>query len=115
MRLGQSVLQREGCLACFVDDPIMPAVGTGDGIISKQMKVALVWTALGFQMAWSKCQTGPTVKWIGAHLSVSTLRQEVEVTVANDKRGKLVQLAEHLLTHAAVGRKPLRRCVGLAQ
>ena len=66
-------------------------------------------------MAWSKCQAGHTVNWIGAHISVSTLKQEVDITIANDKRDKLVQLAEHLLTHITVGRKPLRRFVGLAQ
>ena len=115
MRFGQSVLQKDGCLACFVDDPIMPAVGIGDGSISKQMKVALLWTALGFNMAWSKCQTGRTVNWIGAQISVSTLKQEVEITIANDKRDKLAQLADNLLAHVAVGRKPLRRFVGLAQ
>ena len=93
----------------------MPAFGVGDGILTKQFRVALTWTALGFQMACAKCQTGPTVNWLGAKISVSTLRKEVEITIAEDKRDRLVMLAEHLLEHVAVGRKPLRRFVGLAQ
>ena len=56
MRLGQSTLQDEGCLACYVDDPIMSTRGVGDELLIKQFRVALLWTALGFKMAWTKCQ-----------------------------------------------------------
>ena len=116
MRAGQSMMADTGSLSCFVDDPILAAMGSVEEPLRNQFKVALLWTALGFRMAaWSKCQQGTTINWIGAKLVVDSAAKTVQVTIADDKRQKLVLLAEHLLVNPAVGRKPLRRFVGLAQ
>ena len=69
---------------------------------------ALEWHGLNAKLALQS--TGLVQK-----LDVDSLHEEVEFTIADDKRDKLVELAQHSLTHAAVGRRPLRRVVGLAQ
>ena len=70
MRAGQSVVADTGSLSCFVDDPILAAKGLAEEPLKNQLRVALLWTALGFRMAWAKCQQGTTVNWIGAKLVV---------------------------------------------
>ena len=65
MRLGQSVLQHEGCLSCFVDDPLCLFLGNGDAIITKQLRVALVWTALGSKWRGQSARQAPRSTGLG--------------------------------------------------
>ena len=72
MRLTQAVLEKgEGRLHCFVDDPIILAVGRTQRARTWTFVMCLAfWAALGLDVAWRKSQRGRKITWIGFELQL---------------------------------------------
>ena len=50
---------------CYVDDPLAGLHGTTAECRRNAALMVLVWEALGFALAYSKCQLGTEVTWVG--------------------------------------------------
>ena len=86
-------------LQCFVDDPILVVGGQEVQKIRAVARVFLLWSALNFQLAWAKAQSGPEVEWIGAKLKLKYQEGKpyaVEITIDDKKIEKLANGAREL-------------------
>ena len=87
MCLTQSLFRPgEVNLMCYVDDPLAAIMGTEEDRQLFTAIIILVWEALGFQLAYSKGQQGPTVTWIGGTLTVEPegVRAKVKQSIIDD-------------------------------
>ena len=82
-RLTQSLFTSDEMrLMCYVDDPLAALSGTPEQRRLLAATIILVWSVLGFKLAFVKGQLGQTVTWIGG-----TLHSEqwgVKATVKED-------------------------------
>ncbi len=61
-------LSDEVRLMCYVDDPLAALSGTPERRRLLAATIILVWSVLGFDLAFAKGQLGKTVTWIGGTL-----------------------------------------------
>ena len=73
---------------CFVDDPIIPLVGTKTQRNKAAMGVLLWWCSLGLKLVYEKGSYGPEAVWIGTRLSVNSIVNKVEVRLPAKKNQK---------------------------
>ena len=109
MRVAQAVMHsNEAAIACYVDDPLMAVLGpTAKARMRSFCMCTLVWQALGLDIAWHKGCHGDMVPWIGYEVSLSgRANEDVTVRMAENKRKKLQDTFEELLTYK--GMLPLR-------
>ena len=109
--------ESDGAAQCYVDDPILVVSGTSREQQRRLLKWFLLWRALGLDISWRKAQTGDSVQWIGASISllyVDGMAYAVEVQVAPDKVEKFAaKVAALLKSTPRVNREELRAFAGL--
>ena len=112
LRLGQATMRTgEGRSQCYVDDPILIALGRNSHNRSRVFaRVTLLWCALGARLAWKKVSRGCDVEWIGVALAIEwspscTLR----VSLTPDKTSKLFELFEAIIEEGRKGMIPSAR------
>ena len=116
MRLGQAATRDpEGRVQCFVDDPLMIAMGKvrRDRTLVFA-RYTLFWTCLGFQLAWHKTVRGIHVDWIGVSLQLSEDARRMVVCLTADKAQKLLDaFAEIKAAKGMIATARLRQIAGL--
>lgn len=99
MRLAQSVcFGWEGRIQCYVDDPIIIACGTSCRHRTQTfLRSTLLWSCLGFKLAWHKACRGFSLTWIGVSLSLEgDKRRNLRVSLPEDKTCKILQAFEDI-------------------
>jgi hypothetical protein len=79
-RRAQSSLR----IQTYVDDPIFSLRGTKEQRSRAITMVVLLWSGLGFQLAFKKAERGKTVSWIG--IEITTMKTWV---IARIKAGRV--------------------------
>ena len=98
----------------YVDDPWAVVKGT---IVSRSRSIALMilcWRIIGIRLAFGKARRGPQLDWIGANLSVFSLRS-VRATIMSDRLTEVRYLTEYYLSLDVMGVKDLRSYTGKVQ
>lgn len=119
MRISQScALSSEGRVQCYVDDPIIVAVGKSLRERSRIFcRYLLTWCALGFPISWGKTCRGTSVQWIGVSLSlVGDKGKDLQVVLPPDKTQKLVNAFNEIIQqgqHGMVSDRKLQATAGL--
>ena len=106
MRLGQATMtSREGRSQCYVDDPLLIAIGSSSLQRSKVFaRVTLLWCALGASLAWKKVSRGPCVEWIGVLLQLEGPRlSTLRVTLTQEKTTRLFELFTEIIQEGKRG------------
>ena len=107
--LGQAATNnREGRSQCYVDDPILIALGRTHHERSRVFaRVTLLWCALGCSLAWHKCSRGCSVEWIGVNLQLEgALYRDLRVCLTVDKTSKLREMFKEIMTYQDKGMLP---------
>ena len=96
---------------CYVDDPLAAISGTPERRKLIATAIILIWTVLGFQLAFAKGQLGKTVTWIGGTLQCETwgVLATVKESIINDicddlKRFRGLNLIPKKELHSLVGK-----------
>eukprot|EP00438_Fugacium_kawagutii_P001965 Skav210033 [mRNA] locus=scaffold706:75058:76350:+ [translate_table: standard] len=117
MRLGQATCSGSSArMQCYVDDPIIAARGSTYMERSLTfLRVLVLWSALGFKLAWHKAQRGMSVTWIGISLSIEgDSRRDLRVSLPPDKTNKILNAFKEIQTHkGTIPTKTLERLCGL--
>ena len=97
-------------LQTFVDDPLGTLTGSERQRNTYIAMVVLVWSALGFPLAFKKGQRGYEIVWIGATLRVmaSGLEASIKKSILDELRAHVLEI----LKSNAVSRKMLRSSAG---
>lgn len=115
MRLSQStMLSHESRIQCYVDDPIIVAAGNCKR--SRTMiflRFLLVWTVLGFKVAFRKVQRGNSLSWIGVDLILSGKFQDLIVKLSEEKSMKLRHTLEELVVRPVIPLRKLQHAAGV--
>ncbi len=107
--LSKSIWQ-EARLEVYVDDP-WAAIRGAQGKVDNLIACLLVgWELMGFPIAYHKACRGPSLKWIGMTITVTT--QGVEVHIPGDKLGEIRGMAEKFLKGNLIADKDLRSFTG---
>eukprot|EP00438_Fugacium_kawagutii_P006495 Skav236810 [mRNA] locus=scaffold80:84417:96749:+ [translate_table: standard] len=93
MRLAQSCCTGwDGRIQCYVDDPIKVACGKSS--VERTVvffRATLLWSVLGFKLAWGKAARGTTINWIGVSLQLEGSRfRTLRVALPEDKTTKVL-------------------------
>lgn len=117
MRLGQATCSGSAArMQCYVDDPVIAARGSTFMERSRIfLRVLVLWTVLGFKLAWHKAQRGRSVTWIGISLSFEgeSLR-DLKASLPPDKTAKILTALQEIQTHkGTIPTKTLERLCGL--
>ena len=102
LRLGQATTNSsEGRSQCYVDDPILTALGRSCKERSRIFaRVTLLWCALGCSLAWHKSSNGRDVEWIGVNLQLEgALYRDLRVCLTVDKTTKLKQVFKEIMSY----------------
>ena len=97
MCLTQSLFSTDSLnLMCYVDDPLLIAIGEPDTIRAMIAAIILTWEALGFKLAYGKGQLGHKVTWIGGTLECRKdgIRATVKESTLEDIRAGLAKALE---------------------
>ena len=117
MRLGQAVSSGSAArMQCYVDDPIIAARGSFSQERSLVfLRVLVLWSALGFKLAWHKAQRGRAVTWIGVRLSIEgDHKRDLRVSLPPDKTTKILNAFVEIQTFkGTIPTKTLQRLCGL--
>jgi hypothetical protein len=111
-RLTQSLfLPNEVRLMCYVDDPLAALSGTPERRRLITATIILVWSVLGFQLAFAKGQLDKKVTWIGGTLQCepwgvrATVKEAIVADICDDlKRFKSLNLITKKELHSLVGK-----------
>jgi hypothetical protein len=110
-RSGQALFDdTEARIEIYVDDPWTGWRGTRARIRRLKTRLLCWWLILGPEISWAKVQHGSCVKWIGANIVVSSLRQvslALPAAFAMDLHTEALELLE-------LASAPLRRVRRLA-
>ena len=109
LRLGQASLKsREGRAQCYVDDPVVIALGRHSHERSVVFaRIALLWCALGAKLAWHKVARGFHVEWIGVSLQLQGAGYRcLRVELTCDKTTKLYQIFDEIMSYRNKGMVP---------
>jgi hypothetical protein len=110
-RLTQSLFHpEEVLLQTFVDDPIGCLTGSRRQRNLWLAIIVLVWSALGFKLAFKKGQRGPEVVWIGGTIKVS--RAGVEASIKQSILDCIREQLREILKSNVCSRKLLRSFAG---
>jgi len=99
-RLTQSLFLADDVrLMCYVDDPLAALSGSPERRRLLTATIILVWTVLGFQLAFAKGQLNKKVTWIGGTLQceawgvLATVKESIVADICDDlKRFKSLNL-----------------------
>ena len=96
---------------CYVDDPLAAISGTPERRKLIAAAIILIWTVLGFQLAFAKGQLGKNVTWIGGTLQceawgvLATVKQAIVSDICEDlKRFQSLNLIPKKELHSLVGK-----------
>ena len=110
-RLTQSLFTSDEMrLMCYVDDPLAAMSGTPEQRRLMTATIILVWSVLGFQLAFAKGQLSQTVTWIGG-----TLRCEqwgVHATVKESIVSDICADLKRLQGQNLISKKDLHSLIG---
>ena len=110
-RLTQSMYHpQEALLQTFVDDPIGCLTGSRRQRNLWLATIVLVWSALGFKLAFKKGQRGPEVVWIGGTIKVS--HTGVEASIKQSILDCIREQLREILKSNVCSRKLLRSFAG---
>ena len=93
MRLAQACCTGYDCrIQCYVDDPILIACHTSRVERTRVFfRASLLWSVLGFNMAWHKASRGIDISWIGVRMLLEGNRHRVlRVSLPEDKTQKVI-------------------------
>ena len=68
-RAAAATLGDDGDVFTYVDDPLIAVKGSAGDRGAHTLRVLLLWSILGANLAWAKGQAGSCVTWIGAHIT----------------------------------------------
>lgn len=111
MRISQATtLSSEGRVQCYVDDPIIVAIGDTARDRSRIFcRYLLTWCALGFPISWGKTGRGMAIQWIGVQLSlVGDNGKDLLVMLPPDKTQKLIDAFAEIIQQGQKGVVPER-------
>jgi hypothetical protein len=111
-RLTQSLFSSEEVrLMCYVDDPLAALSGSPERRRVLAATIILVWSALGFQLAFAKGQLDKEVTWIGGTIKCEPwgVKANVKESIISDicddlKRFKGLNLIPKKELHSLVGK-----------
>ena len=111
-RLTQSLFLADDVrLMCYVDDPLAALSGSPERRRLLTATIILVWTVLGFQLAFAKGQLNKKVTWIGGTLQceawgvLATVKESIVADICDDlKRFKSLNLITKKELHSLVGK-----------
>ena len=87
MRLTQSLFESSKLrLVCYVDDPLAAVLCTEEQRRMMTTLMVLIWSALGFKLAFSKDQHDRKVTWIGGALWIEKHGIRASVKQTNRRR-----------------------------
>ena len=117
MRLAQACFPTKTArLQCYVDDPIIVAKGRTSADRSFWfLQTTLLWTALGFKLAWHKAKRGTSIDWIGVQLTLAgdNLRH-LMISLPPDKVAKVIEAMQAVETcKGVISTKRLEQLCGL--
>ena len=112
--LARTIVAVEPEVTCqlYVDDPAIAMSGSREDAITQLTSVLLWVNILGYPIKMSKSTGGKSVNWIGAVVTLLDEEAAVEVTIAQHKVDKLVEVTDKFLARPVVGVKELRSYVG---
>ena len=87
MRLTQSLFDPDTVrMMCYVDDPLAALLGDEDERCLHAAIMVLVWSALGFKLAYAKGQLDQVVTWIGGTITAEPdgIRAVVKESIIKD-------------------------------
>ena len=99
-------------LQTYVDDPIFSLRGTKRQRDRSIAMVVLLWSGVGFELAFNKAERGRSVTWIG--IDTKIVRARVVARIKADRVQELLQLCEEYLQTNLVGIKVLRSFIAKA-
>ena len=119
MRLTQSLFDPNAArLICYVDDPLAAIRGTLDEQRATAALMILVWSALGFKLAFPKGQLSHVVHWIGGTIKCTptAVRASIKESIVSDILVDLKRVAkQNYVTkkelHSLIGK--INHCAGL--
>ena len=79
----------------YVDDPAITISGTKEFRDEVVAIAVMIWTLLGFRLAFCKAQRGPNIAWIGAQIDIQ--RDLVNVSIPEAKLKTFLTLVENTL------------------
>ena len=96
----------------YVDDPIM-VFDRNRRDHKAELGLTMLWTAItGFPVKLSKADSGNSVKWIGANLTVDDDVKAMVVRIPSEKVTELKERLEEVLGKTVIGKKQLQSLAG---
>ena len=72
----------------------------------------MIWSLLGFRLAFHKAHRGTTIVWIGGHITIE--RDRVIISILENKFMEFLSLVEEILTSNVVAIRTVRTLAGKA-
>ncbi|CAK0804234.1 unnamed protein product [Prorocentrum cordatum] len=114
MRGAQSIFEPEHLLGeCYVDDPLVLAVGTAETRRRRFAKFLLWPILLGLRLSWAKVSRGRRVEWCGVEYRLVS-RYVVQAVLAQAFAQEFKAEIEQATRRPLIARSELRRIAGRA-
>eukprot|EP00959_Pyramimonas_sp_CCMP1952_P442091 9254881-Pyramimonas_sp.AAC.1 len=114
MRGAQSIFEPEHLLGeCYVDDPLVLAVGTAETRRRRFAKFLLWPILLGLRLSWAKVSRGRRVEWCGVEYRLVS-RYVVQAVLAQAFAQEFKAEIEQATRRPLITRSELRRIAGRA-
>ena len=110
-QLGRNATQ-ESRMQIYVDDPLTIIRGSPERTKRLATVSILVWTMLGFPLAFHKAVMSPTLTWVGVKLQLTPT--DVRVEVPESKVQELLAMINDCLAANVTSKKVLRTLIGKA-